>query len=147
MKSNCINHVLELFNSFHSNIKFTTEIQKEKKIAFLDILLIHYKDLTTVYFKKRNTDLCINWKSFSPNSRKWGTLNTLVSRAFGIYSTEIYLKQGRSYRVAKWAKPAYEILVAKPCPFIAALKWELHFKTNSKLRILSIKSRELYSVT
>ena len=33
--SSCINHVLELFkfNSFHSNVKFTIEIEKESKIA------------------------------------------------------------------------------------------------------------------
>ena len=62
VNSNCINHVLELLNSFHSNIKFTTEIEKENKISFLDILIICNKDVvnTTVYRKKTNTDLYIN---------------------------------------------------------------------------------------
>ena len=75
VNSNRISHVLESLNSFHSNIKFTVEIEKGNKIAFLDILLIRYKDLinTTVYRKKTNTDLYINWKSFSPNNWKWGT--------------------------------------------------------------------------
>ena len=43
-----------MLNSFHSNMKFTIEIEKGNKIAFLDILLICYKDLinTTVYRKK-----------------------------------------------------------------------------------------------
>ena len=94
VNSNCISHVLESLNSFHSNIKFTAEIEKGTKIAFLDILLIRYKDLinTTVYGKKTNTDLYINWKSFSPNNWKWGTLKTLVLRAYHICSTEKYLK-------------------------------------------------------
>ena len=95
VNSNRISHVLESLNSFHSNIKFTVEIEKGNKIAFLDILLIRYKDLinTTVYRKKTNTDLYINWKSFSPNNWKWGTLKTLVSRAYDICSTEKYLKE------------------------------------------------------
>ena len=95
VNSSRISHVLESLNSFHSNIKFTVEIEKGNKIAFLDILLIRYKDLinTTVYRKKTNTDLYINWKSFSPNNWKWGTLKTLVSRAYDICSTEKYLKE------------------------------------------------------
>ena len=46
VNSNRISHVLESLNSFHSNIKFTIEIEKENKIVFLHILLIRYKDLT-----------------------------------------------------------------------------------------------------
>ena len=83
VNSNCISSVLESLNSSHSNIKFTIEIQKENKIAFLDIL-IHSKNLinTTMYRKKMNTDLYINWKSFSVTSWKWGTQKTLISRAY-----------------------------------------------------------------
>ena len=62
VNSNRISHVLESLNSFHSNIKFTVKIEKGNIIAFLDILLILYKDLinTAVYRKKTNTDLYIN---------------------------------------------------------------------------------------
>ena len=58
VNSNCINHVLELLNSFHSNVKFASEIEKVDKIASLDILLILNKDLVnnTMYRKKTNTD-------------------------------------------------------------------------------------------
>ena len=58
VNSNCISHVLELLNSFHSNVKFAIEIEKVDKIAFLDILLILIKDLVsnTMYRKKTNTD-------------------------------------------------------------------------------------------
>ena len=57
--SSHINYVLELLNSFYSNIKFTIKIENKNKIAFLDILLICNKDLinTTVYRKKTNTGL------------------------------------------------------------------------------------------
>ena len=50
-----------------------------------------------MYRKKTNTDLCINWKSFSPNNWKWGTLKTLVSRAYDICSNEKYLKEELNY--------------------------------------------------
>ena len=44
--------------SFRSNIKFTIEIEKENKIALLDILLVRNKDLvsSTMFRKKTNTD-------------------------------------------------------------------------------------------
>ena len=80
MNSNRISHALESLNSFHSNIKFTAAIEKGNEIAFLDIL-IRYKDLinSTLHRKKMITNLYINWKSFSPNNWKWGTLNKLLS--------------------------------------------------------------------
>ena len=87
-KSDSINHVIESLNDFHSNIKFT--IQREK-----DILLIYNKSFfnTTVYCKKTNTDLYIDWKSFHPNNWKWRILKTLVSRVYDICSAEKYLKE------------------------------------------------------
>ena len=74
---------------------FRIEIEKGNEIAFLDVLLIRYEDLinTTVYHKKTNTDLYINWKTFPRNNWKWGTFKTLVSRGYGICSTENYLKE------------------------------------------------------
>ena len=92
-------YVLESLNSFHTNIKFTIEIEKENEIAFSHILLIGNKDLinTTVYHKKTNTDLYINWKSFSRNNWDWRTLKTLVSRVYDICSTEKYLKEELNY--------------------------------------------------
>ena len=93
VNSNRISYVLESLTSFHSNITFTIEIEKGNKISFLDILLISYKDLisTTMYRKKTNTDLYINWKPFSSNNWKWGTLKTLVLRTYDICSTGKYL--------------------------------------------------------
>ena len=46
-----------------------------------------------MYRKKTNTGLYINWKSFSSNNWKWGTLKTLVLRAYDICSTGKYLKE------------------------------------------------------
>ena len=40
IKLTSINKVIETFNSYHKNIKFTIEIETESKILFSDILLI-----------------------------------------------------------------------------------------------------------
>ena len=95
IKLTSINKVLQTLNSYHTNIKFTIEIESENKISFLDVLLIRSNSLisTKVYRKNTNTDIYINWKSFAPNNWKWGTLKTLVTRAFDICSTDEYLKE------------------------------------------------------
>ena len=61
IKKDSINYVLEALNSSHKNIKFTFEVQKELKIAFLDVLLIRKNGSieTTVHRKKTNTDIYI----------------------------------------------------------------------------------------
>ena len=48
---------------------------------------------TKVYCINTNTDIYINWKSFAPNNWKWGTLKTLITRAFDIRSADEYLKE------------------------------------------------------
>ena len=87
--------ILIALNSFHENIKFTFEIEKDNTIPFLDILIIRKpgKIETTVYRKKTCTDLYMNWYSFVPKSWKWGTLKTLVRRAHINCSTEKHLKE------------------------------------------------------
>ena len=48
---------------------------------------------TTVYRKKTNNDIYLNWNTFAPISWKRGTLRTLVQRAYLVCSTETYLKE------------------------------------------------------
>ena len=67
IKLTSINKVLETLSSYHTNIKFTIEIESEKKNSFLDVLLIRNSSLisTKVYRKNTNTDIYINWKFFT----------------------------------------------------------------------------------
>ena len=95
IKLTSINKALETLNSYHTHIKFTLEIESDNKISFLYVLLIRSNTLisTKVYRENTNTDIYINWKSIAPNNWKWGTLKTLVTRAFDICSTDKYLKE------------------------------------------------------
>ena len=87
--------VLQTLISYPTNIKCIIEIETENKISFLDVLLIRKNSFisTKVCRKNTNTDIYIDWKSFAPNNWKWGTLKTLVTRAFEICSTNEYLKE------------------------------------------------------
>ena len=76
-----INYVLSVLNSFHKNIKFTFEEEKDNKISFLDVLILSNGSSieTTVYRKFTHSDVYLHWDSFLPNSWKVGTFKTLKS--------------------------------------------------------------------
>ena len=82
-------------NSFHKNIKFTLEEEKDNKISFLDVLILRNGSSieTTVYRKFKHNDVFLHWDSFSPNSWKVGTLKTLLLRAFVVCSNEQLLNR------------------------------------------------------
>eukprot|EP00794_Sanderia_malayensis_P004073 gene4073-4626_t len=93
---NSVNRVVEKLESFHENIKFTYELEKENKISFLDISLISNADGsfdTTVFRKETDTDIYLNWKSFAPLKWKRGTIRTLLLRAHNNCSNSEYLNK------------------------------------------------------
>ena len=61
-RSEYIDNILLALNSFHKNIRFTFDIEKDNTIPFLDILIIRKpgKIETTVYRKKTCTNLYMN---------------------------------------------------------------------------------------
>ena len=83
VKIGSIKHVLCLLNSLDGNIQFTFESESKGALPFLDVLLCRNgRELTTtVYRKKTNNDIYLNWNAFAPVSWKRGTLRTLVQRA------------------------------------------------------------------
>jgi len=88
--------IQEILNSFHENIKFTYENEKDQKIAFLDVLVSRKDDReleTKVYRKATNTDIYMNWHSHAPSTWKISTLKCLVKRAFMISSKEEFLQE------------------------------------------------------
>ena len=55
VKDGEIENILEVLNSFHSNIKFTYEVENDNKISFLDVQVIRKADgmfETGIYRKK-----------------------------------------------------------------------------------------------
>ena len=62
--------------------------KNNSQLPFLDVLFIRngtHLD-TTVYWK--DNDLYLHWDTFAPVSWKWGTLRTLVNRAYLVCSNK-----------------------------------------------------------
>ena len=76
-------------NAFHRNIKFTHELEEENSLPFLDVLVKRNDNddiETSVYRKKTNTDIYMNWHSHAPTTWKIATLKSLIKRGFLISS-------------------------------------------------------------
>ena len=91
-----IQNVLQTLNAFDEKIQFTYDLERDRKIAFLDVLLERNNNNileTSVYRKETNNNMYINWHSYSPKPWKINTLRNMVKRAAHICSTEEKLNQ------------------------------------------------------
>ena len=75
-------------NGYDPQIQFTYETETDNRIPFLDVMIERKNDHleTSVYRKKTNTNIYMNWNSHSPRSWKIGTLRNLTRRAIMIAS-------------------------------------------------------------
>ena len=75
-------------NSFHLNISFTTENEKDNRISTLDVNIIREKDKFTssVYHKPTFSRINTHFDNFLPSSNKIGLLHTLFYKCFQICS-------------------------------------------------------------
>ena len=94
IKTTSIPHVIKVLNTFHSNIQFTYEEERDGKIPFLDVLLIRKNNTfeTTVYRKPTNKGIYLHWNSFAPETWKRGTLRSIINRAYDICSNDEFLR-------------------------------------------------------
>ena len=95
IKPNAIVDVQNILNTFDTKIQFTHEVEQERKITFLDVQIErtgNNKLETSVYRKKTNNNIYMNWYSYSPRSWKIGTLRNLIKRAIMISSTKRLLE-------------------------------------------------------
>ena len=119
VKNDSIAYVLDQLNSFHEQIQFTYEVERNNKLPFLDVLLIKNANQidTTVYRKSTNTDVYLNWNAHAPTILERGTLRTILSRAYTICSNETYLNEEIKYMESTFEKvnnyPKYAITQLK----------------------------------
>ena len=95
IKDSEVEKIQQTLNAFHPSIKFTWEKEVDEKIAFLDVSIIRSTNglSTNIYRKKTDTNIYINWNSFSPQVWKIGTLKGLVKRAYVVCSEETMIKK------------------------------------------------------
>ena len=72
----------------HENIKFTSEIEENVSLSFLDIKISHEnnKFVTSVYQKPTFSGVFTNFESFIPDIYKRGLTETLLHRSFRLCS-------------------------------------------------------------
>ena len=82
--------VLDYLNSKHPNISFTSEIESNNRLNFLDISVckVDNKFTTSVYTKETFTGLGLRYDSFVLSFYKTKLIKCLIYRAFRICSTE-----------------------------------------------------------
>ena len=91
VKNGEIDNILHTLNSFHPNIRFTFEKEKDNCIAFLDVCIERQADNhihTSVYRKTTNTNIYMHWNAYAPKAWKIGTLRSLIQRAHLVCSKE-----------------------------------------------------------
>ena len=81
---------MEYLNTKHPNISFTSEIETNNRLNFLDISVckVDNKFTTSVYRKETFTGLGLRYDSFVPSFYKTNLIKCLIYRAFRICSTE-----------------------------------------------------------
>ena len=69
-------------------------MEENGKIAFLDVLIIRNNNTlkTTVYRKKAHDEVYLHWKYFLPPTWKGSTLQSIITRAYTICSTQEYFR-------------------------------------------------------
>ena len=78
-------------NSIHPDIKWTIEVEQDRKIAMLDVTIIHNPNGSLsfdVYRKPTHTNQYIPFNSHQPLAHKLSTIHALTRRAALIPSTE-----------------------------------------------------------
>ena len=96
VNSEKVDFILTKLNSHHPNISLTFELEKNKQITFLDVLVkrtVANQIETCVHRKETSTNLYINWNSHAPMEWKIGALRSLVKRTKTVCSTSVLLHQ------------------------------------------------------
>ena len=86
-----VNETLETFNNFNNNIKFTMEMENNKQIPFLDLLLIRNDDGsidTNWYNKPSSSGRLLNYFSNHPLHQKINVIMNLLKKNSNLSSSK-----------------------------------------------------------
>ena len=87
IKKDKIQHVLNSFNSFDKNLRFTVDTFDNGNIHFLDIKILNNGE-TDIYIKDTNTGLYVQYHSYGHWNTKIACLRSLYDRAKKICSNQ-----------------------------------------------------------
>jgi hypothetical protein len=84
---------LDYLNSKHADIKFTMDLEQDKKLSFLDCMIKRENNCfqSSVFRKRTFTGLGMSFYSFCPYKFKFNSVRTLLSRAFKVCSNYVSL--------------------------------------------------------
>ena len=96
-------------NSKHPNIKFTTEIESNQSLNFLDLTLKHQNGriTTQTYRKPTHTGQGTNFSSFIDHLFKINSVKTLLYRAYSTCSTWFAFDEELEYLFAYFCMNKY----------------------------------------
>ena len=110
-------------NSLDPDIKFTTEGEENKTLAFLDTLTVIQPDgsiKVKIYRKSTHTDQYLNFNSNHPVDHKLGVIRTLYHRADTVVTDDLDRQEEKSHvnsALAKCGYPKWALKrVVKPKP-------------------------------
>lgn len=87
-----ITQILNDFNNFHPKLQFTSEVEKNNQINFLDLTIIRSKNDNTLktkwYTKDTWSGRYLSFNSHHPNSQKYSVIIGLTDRAIALTSPQ-----------------------------------------------------------
>ena len=126
---------LSYMNLRHTNIKFTSEIENNSKLAFLDTTVLNEngKFSTSVYRKPTFSGLGLNFLSFCPKIFKINSIKTLINRAYRICSNYKLFDVEMNYLLNYFQQNSY-----MSSTFYKILNAFLEYKFSPKVQIATV---------
>jgi hypothetical protein len=136
-----ISKFLDYLNSKHTNIEFTSEVEKDCKLNFLDVTVVQDNDkfITTVYRKDTFTGLGMNYSSFVPKSYKVNLIHCLIYRAFKICSDVKFFDAELKFLKNYFLSNLYPIRMVN-----SAFRKSLNKIYNPDVMVSNVKLKDIY---
>ena len=129
IKKDLIQSKLQEINDLHGNLKFTFEMEKDGKLPFLDMMILHSGNRleSMWYCKPSDTGLVLNYHALAPNKYKRSVVEGFVYRIFRSCSSWHYFHE--SLQIAKqslnknqYPESFYDPIIEKTLEKLTTLK-------------------------